>query len=288
MAATGDTNDTTDGPATEERIVAWCLETTELGPVEGREHVGTEFAFGVGRDVALDVRRQTASDQITIRHEFTLVASDDVDDKGGFLERLAETIASRPAIVQGEGRRDGANYVVELRSSVYVDGLTKHTFLTSVAEIRRTRELVDGLATEREEPREPTVAEVPAPVEEPAPDEEPALAGEPAPDEEPVPAIVPAPAEVPTEANQPTVDVAAPGPAAPPPVGQWTPSHVVPAAGLAAWLNPDPATQPAATLDPALEVQLLDRYGNWAHIRCSNGWEAWVDGEQLSPKAPST
>ena len=36
-------------------------------------------------------------------------------------------------------------------------------------------------------------------------------------------------------------------------------------------------------LDPGLGVQLVGWWGEWAHIRCSNGWEAWVNGRLLRP-----
>lgn len=73
-----------------------------------------------------------------------------------------------------------------------------------------------------------------------------------------------------------------PEPVAPPPsAGGFRASHVVPAAGLAAYAEHD-ASQPAvATLDPALPVQVVDRWGDWAQIACSNGWTAWVDGRHL-------
>jgi hypothetical protein len=32
---------------------------------------------------------------------------------------------------------------------------------------------------------------------------------------------------------------------------------------------------------------LLERRGEWAHVRCSNGWEAWVDGRRLVESAPT-
>ena len=58
-------------------------------------------------------------------------------------------------------------------------------------------------------------------------------------------------------------------------------SYVVPAEGLDAWLTPD-ATQPiAARLDPGLAVDVTERWGDWGHIVCSNGWTAWVDVRQL-------
>ncbi|MEU3980719.1 hypothetical protein AB0F77_11495 [Streptomyces sp. NPDC026672] len=60
----------------------------------------------------------------------------------------------------------------------------------------------------------------------------------------------------------------------------FRPTHVVPGSGLPAWEAPDPA-RPTVPLDPLLPVQLLERSGDWGHVRCANGWAAWVDGRLL-------
>jgi serine/threonine-protein kinase PknK len=63
----------------------------------------------------------------------------------------------------------------------------------------------------------------------------------------------------------------------------FQPSHLVPAHGLAAWSHPDAHYPAAAVLDPALPVQILQWWGEWAEVRCSNGWVAWVGGRELVP-----
>ncbi|MFF4546961.1 hypothetical protein [Streptomyces sp. NPDC001435] len=60
----------------------------------------------------------------------------------------------------------------------------------------------------------------------------------------------------------------------------FRPTHVVPPDGMPAWEAPDPA-RPTLPLDPLLPVQLVERRGDWGHIRCANGWSAWVDGRYL-------
>jgi hypothetical protein len=61
----------------------------------------------------------------------------------------------------------------------------------------------------------------------------------------------------------------------------FTPTHIVPASGMRAWETPNGTGPPAATLDPYLEVQVVERRADWARILCSNGWVAWVDGRRL-------
>ncbi|MGW6919420.1 YrhB domain-containing protein [Kitasatospora sp. NPDC054939] len=95
----------------------------------------------------------------------------------------------------------------------------------------------------------------------------------------PVPALpeeVYAPVAVPAAPTAP-----APAPAAAEPV--WQPTHLVPEGGMAAWSEPDPAREPVARIDARVELRLLERAGEWAHIVCSNGWSAWVDGRAMEP-----
>src|SRR5581483_3939755 len=71
------------------------------------------------------------------------------------------------------------------------------------------------------------------------------------------------------------------------PSSRYQPTHVVPTAGLSAWSAPDPSTPPSTTLDPALDVRLLERHGDWARVQCSNGWTCWVDGNALIETGPA-
>ena len=60
----------------------------------------------------------------------------------------------------------------------------------------------------------------------------------------------------------------------------FQPTHRVPAAGLDAYDAPGTAAV-VARLDPGLEVEAFEGMGDWAHVRCSNGWTTWVDGRLL-------
>ena len=63
----------------------------------------------------------------------------------------------------------------------------------------------------------------------------------------------------------------------------FAPTHKVPDGGLDAWAAPDGSVAAVARLESGLEVQVLQRSGDWAQIRCSNDWEAWTDGSRLVP-----
>jgi hypothetical protein len=62
--------------------------------------------------------------------------------------------------------------------------------------------------------------------------------------------------------------------------------HTVPDSGLPTWPRPDPSVKQGPRLDPRLEVDVLKRQGEWAQVRCANGWTAWVDGRLLLAPAP--
>jgi RsiW-degrading membrane proteinase PrsW (M82 family) len=61
----------------------------------------------------------------------------------------------------------------------------------------------------------------------------------------------------------------------------WSPTHHVPAGGMAAWDAPDPARQPVAWLAERVELVVLAQAGAWAQVRGVNGWTGWVDGRLL-------
>ena len=64
----------------------------------------------------------------------------------------------------------------------------------------------------------------------------------------------------------------------------FTPTHVVPAAGLLAWVQPDPAEAPVATLAAGVELRVVGETGVWAQVEAANGWRGWVDGRALQPR----
>ncbi|MGH3372858.1 MAG: cyclic nucleotide-binding domain-containing protein, partial [Nocardioidaceae bacterium] len=50
-------------------------------------------------------------------------------------------------------------------------------------------------------------------------------------------------------------------------------THVVPDSGLYAWVHPDPAEEPVATLAAGTELRKVGEAGVWAQVRATNGWE---------------
>ena len=47
------------------------------------------------------------------------------------------------------------------------------------------------------------------------------------------------------------------------------------------WPRPDPSAVAGPRIGGGLEVQVVDRLGDWAKVMFDNGWTAWVDGRLL-------
>ena len=123
----------------------------------------------------------------------------------------------------------------------------------------------------------PSVAPSPTPPP-PSPSAAPAPPPPPAPLPSAVPAPPPPPAPLPSVAPAPTPPAPAPLPPAP-----WRATHRVGAQGAAAYTKPGDA-QPAARLDPWLDVQLVEENASgWARVVCSNTWSTWIDRRMLQP-----
>jgi len=64
----------------------------------------------------------------------------------------------------------------------------------------------------------------------------------------------------------------------------WSPTHYVPADGMAAWDYPDPSRPPRVVLNAGVGVVIDGIAGDWAFVRAVNGWRGWVDGRRLTTR----
>jgi hypothetical protein len=65
----------------------------------------------------------------------------------------------------------------------------------------------------------------------------------------------------------------------------FNPTHRTPPGGIATYPEPDAGVAPGPNATSGLDVQVLEQWGDWAKILCSNGWSAWVDGRRLLPRS---
>lgn len=127
-------------------ITNWCSSDDDLEITSDRFEPGTDFAFGLksgtlsSSPVDLVVLQDAAADRVTIRRSLTL--------SGDNVRAANQLIASRPGSVTAAVERSGGDTSVVAQTYVYLDGLSKHTFVQAVAELARTSTLLDAISPE--------------------------------------------------------------------------------------------------------------------------------------------
>ena len=303
-------------------ITNWCSSDDDLEIASDRFEPGTSFSFGLRAGtlsttpVDLVVLQSDGADRVTIRRTVTLT--------GDNVDAANRLIASRPGSVTAAVDRAGLDTSVVAQTYVYVDGLSKHTFVQAVAELARTSTLLDaigGVETASEVDAEAATVASDAVDVDAEPDSTPisdaaaaatpattADAGQPSfPQPSAIPSGIPVGQPLPQPSfspqpvqAQPVQPTYTPQPAQQPyqaqpvqaqpvqqqaPAGGWAPSHSVPPQGLRAWGAPDPAGPVVANLAPGLPIQVAEVRGAWARVICSNGWTGWIDGRIIGVAA---
>jgi len=124
-------------------ITGWCTSDDDLEIGADRFEPGTDFSFGLKAGtlstapVDLVVLKADGADRVTIRRSVTLTG-DDVDAANAL-------VASRPGSVTASVERSGSDTTIVAQTYVYIDGLSKHTFVQEVAELARTSTLLDAI-----------------------------------------------------------------------------------------------------------------------------------------------
>ncbi|HYU57786.1 MAG TPA: hypothetical protein VEO00_07035 [Actinomycetota bacterium] len=274
--------------ATADRIGTWSEEAGVR--IAGRSVEGAGFRLDLeiaraGAPVAV-----VSDDGATGRVECTIVAPAAAGDPAlGLSARVADLDRAGSGLLKAVLEPPES---VTISHALYLDDLDRQAFLAAlweVAKVAETVRLIAGVAPAA--PADVAAAEPEPAVTAPAgpepaavaPAERPAVAMGPV--EQPAPVMPAQPAAQPAQpAAAPIVpgyaSAAAPATAAAPP---WVATHVVPATGIATYLAPDPnAVGP--TLQPGVELQVLERLGDWARVMGSNGWTGWVDARWLAPR----
>jgi hypothetical protein len=259
-------------------ITGWCTQGTALQLVEDRSEPGADFVLGLRHashgsagTVPVEVRLDQGADRVTVTSTSTSRAAPD---------EIQALLDSRPAAVHGDTSSAGT----VITGHVYTDGFSKHALLRTVAEVAKTRGLVDALAgaaqslpvTPSEETKQP---EPWSPAAQPASSLSSSSLGSPSPTSSlPAPSFSPTPTPTSTPAGGYSPLTGQAAPQAHPASSAFAPTHTVPPQGMQAWAAPDPNGQVVATLGGGLPIQITEVRGAWAHVLCSNGWTGWVDG----------
>ncbi len=263
-------------------ITNWCSSDDDLEIASDRFEPGTSFSFGLRAGtlsttpVDLVVLQNDGADRVTVRRSVTLT--------GDNVDAANRLVASRPGSVTASVDRMGLDTSVVAQTYVYVDGLSKHTFVQAVAELARTSTLLDAIGSAE------TASEVDAEAATVASD---AVDADSEPDSTPVAAVTQAPAPaVVADAGQPSF----PQPSSIPaglPVGQplpqpsFTPQPVQPV--QAQPVQPAYAPQPAQPYQAQpVQVQPVPQAaptGGWmpSHAVPPQGLRAWGAPDPSGP-----
>ena len=124
-------------------ITNWCSSDDDLEIASDRFEPGTDFSFGLKAGtlstapVDLVVLKADSAHRVTVRRSVTLT--------GDNVDAANQLVSSRPGSVTAAVDRSGADTTVVAQTYVYLDGLSKHTFVQAVAELARTSTLLDAI-----------------------------------------------------------------------------------------------------------------------------------------------
>jgi hypothetical protein len=250
-----------DGEDVIEQVRTWTQDVADRPPYTEREF-GNPVATVTAADNVLNVRTDPDAQWLLVEHVFDVPASDvELTPPSGedapamsFEEAIERLIEARPALVDGGATRQGDAFRIRVSSTVSTDGLTRQVFAGACDETLRTKRAVERLVVDLGRQREVLAnlhESLSASIE--------SLEGE-----------MPGP-----DASLEAIDVSSPS--------GWAPTHMIPAPGMASWATPDPSVPPTDSLQPGLELQVAEHFGDWARVVASNGWSGWVDARLLVP-----
>lgn len=197
----------------------------------------------------------------------------DTGSPAGMIDNVARQVACGFPLVEPDTRDEGGDVKVRFRAPVFDEGLTRQAFVLTVSSVLKAAAAFDLVTAQRAEELKALQA-FDAGAEQRAKEQQ-----------ELIDRMSPAPAAQPTApmaAIPPTPPVAAAA-AAPVPAAVWSPTHEMKRRAQA-WAQPDPNAAVAGTLEKRVPVQVLERQGDWARVKCSNGWSAWIDGRGLKAR----
>ena len=254
-------------------ITTWANQGTTLQLVEDKSEPGADFVLGLRSashgstgTVPVEVRLDQGADRLAVTSTSTSTATS---------AAIRSLLDSRPGAVTADTSSAGTI----ITAHVYTDGFSKHALMHAVAEVAKTRTLVDGLSgtgagaglASGGDLAQPAAVGAGASTQQPEP-----WSAQPA-QTLPTPSFSPAAAQAANPGGYAPL-TGQPAPQAHPASSAFAPTHTVPPQGMQAWAAPDPNGAVVATLGGGLPIQITEVRGAWAHVLCSNGWTGWVDG----------
>lgn len=131
----------------ENRIRGWCREEGLL--IADRHPEGDGWACSVSGmesdEIEIEVHQSAVHpDRIVLHHDFTPAGTALLSAEMGALASYVSGVAvGRSGLIDCEVG-DGSTPNVHVRATLYVDGANKHSFMTLLDEVRKTRRVIEG------------------------------------------------------------------------------------------------------------------------------------------------
>jgi hypothetical protein len=186
----------------------------------------------------------------------------------------AREVACGFPLVESAAHEDGDDVVVRFRAPVFDEGLTRQGFALTVSAVLKVAQ-VFGLVLTRRAQEMADWREFEAGSEQRKQDQEDLInrMAEAGSTHEATDPVAPVPPSAVAPSVSPSSDDTAPAAA-------WSATHVVKRSAKT-WAQPDPAGAGAGTLARRVQVQVVERQGDWAQVVTSNGWTGWIDSRDL-------
>lgn len=227
--------------------------STEWLGSEGGMTVAEDGGITIAGDPPLAIALATDDEKVVVTH-----VREEPGANAGRADAVMSAIPDRGTLLHVSAAVTKTGVTFTFTNPVYLDGFSRHALLVAVNELVATIDRIAG------GPAAPTRVHAPVSVA-----------------SDPAPAKAPAASEpVATD----TTDTAEVDPVA----AGWSATHRVPAGGVRAWDEPDPAAQPTSRLEARVELQVAERRGDWARVVGSNGWTGWVDARKLEDVGPAS
>jgi hypothetical protein len=205
----------------------------------------------VGGDPPLEIGVDLDDEAVTLTHMHSAGAAPE-----GFAEHAVALLRGRGSVISGEVTTAIDNTIVHIRYPIYLDGLNRQTFLLGIRDISAASYGLTEISKSAPAPGSAAIG----------------TSGPQPPAEKPGPGASAATTETAVIEQ----------------VRVWAPTHIVPAEGMPAWVEPDPAQAPVVNLAARVELRIDEQRGAWARVTGSNGWTGWVDARRLLPFGTAT
>jgi hypothetical protein len=187
----------------------------------------------------------------------------DTEPPAAVVDRAAREVAGGFPLVDATTHEDGGDVVVELRTPIFDENLTRQAFVLSLSSVQKAARRFELMLARRAEELA-AWNNFEATAEQHRREQQELIDH----------MVVTGP--------ETTATAPIPAAAATPP-GGWVATHTV-ERPLQAWERPDLTATVTGTIERRVPVQVLERQGEWARVACSNGWSAWVDGRELKAR----